>query len=268
MRALASGLEVDTEIAVFRMEDQEGSNIVLPDGRRPAAARLQLLIGPFRDSRVGLYCAPPARLPGGPSLLRHARRLSRRHARDDASTTAPRRPLRAFRRGSVQPARSHLRAHLDPADRARPGHEPGPPHTFNCERRADDLAEADLRPRRRRCSGSGFGVLPELLAHDAADLADRGAVLQRGAHRLEQVGVAGARLTELLEAGVDGGPVALLLELLAGARPAAARTRGRPSGSRPRRPAPVTYSFTPTTMSCFCGSAPRSPRPTPRPRRG
>ena len=47
------------------------------------------------------------------------------------------------------------------------------------------------RPRRRRL---GLRVLAELLAHHAADLADRGALLQRGAHRLEQVGVAATGL--------------------------------------------------------------------------
>src|SRR5262245_7849389 len=57
MRALASGADVDTEIAVFRMADQESSSIVLADGS-PACRPPDLgPIGPVRDARVGLYYA-------------------------------------------------------------------------------------------------------------------------------------------------------------------------------------------------------------------
>ena len=54
-------------------------------------------------------------------------------------------------------------------------------------------------PRRAGRAALGLGVLPELLAHHAADLADAGAVLERSANRLEQVPLAVARRAKLLE---------------------------------------------------------------------
>jgi hypothetical protein len=57
LRALASGADLDTEIATFRMQVEESSNLVLGDGsptcRPPAAGS----VGWVRDSRVGLYLA-------------------------------------------------------------------------------------------------------------------------------------------------------------------------------------------------------------------
>jgi hypothetical protein len=55
LKALASGPELDTELATFRMEVGESSSLVLGDGspicRPPAAGS----VGWVRDSRVGLY---------------------------------------------------------------------------------------------------------------------------------------------------------------------------------------------------------------------
>lgn len=57
MKAVASGADLDTGTAIFRMQVEEGSNIVLADGspscRTPASAS----VGWVRDSRVGLYLA-------------------------------------------------------------------------------------------------------------------------------------------------------------------------------------------------------------------
>src|SRR5215211_5240905 len=57
-------------------------------------------------------------------------------------------------------------------------------------------------------------VLPELLPHHAADLAERAARLERGAHWLEQVDVASAGGSQLLEGARDRRLVAILLERL------------------------------------------------------
>src|ERR687897_877416 len=65
---------------------------------------------------------------------------------------------------------------------------------------------------RARCARSRFRVLAELLAHHAADLAERAAVRQRRAHRLEQVARAAAGLAQLGESRLDGVLVAILLE--------------------------------------------------------
>jgi hypothetical protein len=55
MKALASGLAVDTDLAIFRMTVGESSTIVLPGGmpycRPPATASIRWV----RDARVGLY---------------------------------------------------------------------------------------------------------------------------------------------------------------------------------------------------------------------
>src|SRR5215213_10395448 len=60
--------------------------------------------------------------------------------------------------------------------------------------------------------GSSFGVLAELVAHDAANLAQAGALLERRAHRHEQVLAAAAGGAQLLEAGVHRLVVAVFLE--------------------------------------------------------
>lgn len=54
-RALASGYDLDTDAAIFRMSVEESSSIVLPGGEpycRPPATGA---VGWVRDSRVGLY---------------------------------------------------------------------------------------------------------------------------------------------------------------------------------------------------------------------
>ena len=55
LKAVASGLDVDTETAIFRMDVEETSDIVLVGGspycRPPASGS----VGWVRDSRVGLY---------------------------------------------------------------------------------------------------------------------------------------------------------------------------------------------------------------------
>src|SRR6476646_8149849 len=65
-----------------------------------------------------------------------------------------------------------------------------------------------------RTEGSSLLVLAELLAHDAADLAERGVRLQRGADRVQQVAAALCHLAQLLELRVQLVLVAALLELL------------------------------------------------------
>src|SRR6185295_19322860 len=63
-------------------------------------------------------------------------------------------------------------------------------------------------------SRSGLRVLPEFVAHDAADLAEARPHLERGAHRREQVVGARAGAAQVLERPVDGRLVAVRLELL------------------------------------------------------
>jgi hypothetical protein len=132
MRALASGLEVDTEIAVFRMEDEEGSNMVLPDGSPTCRPPTFSAIGPFRDSRVGLYWARRRRgfqvdhpffdMLGGCHVGAHGMTLY--DGATPAATPVP--------RGAFNPRRSRsferTWTQLIELDR---GHEPGPPHTFS-----------------------------------------------------------------------------------------------------------------------------------------
>jgi hypothetical protein len=131
MKALASGLEVDTEIAVFRMEDEEGSNIVLPDGSPTCRPPAFSLIGPFRDRRVGLYWAGRRRgfqvdhpffdMLGGCHVGAHGMTLY-----DGASPAVTRVPRGAFR---PRRARSFERTWTQLINLDR-GHDAEPPHTF------------------------------------------------------------------------------------------------------------------------------------------
>lgn len=132
MKALASGIEVDTEIAIFRMEDQEKSDIVLsggsPNCRPPALGR----VGWFRDGRVGLYFARRQRgfqldhpffdSLGGCHVGAHGMTLY-----DGASPAATRVP-----RGAFKPRRDRAfeRSWTQQIGLER-GHEPGPPHAFH-----------------------------------------------------------------------------------------------------------------------------------------
>jgi hypothetical protein len=132
MRALASGVDVDTEIAVFRMADQESSSIVLTDGS-PACRPPDLgPIGPVRDARVGLYYDRGQRgfqvdhpffdSLGGCHVGAHGMTLY-----DGASPVATRVPQGAFK---PRRDRSFERIWTQQIALDR-GHEPGAPHTFS-----------------------------------------------------------------------------------------------------------------------------------------
>ena len=132
MRAVASGLEVDSELAVFRMETEESSGIVLPDGS-PACRPPPLgLVGPVRDAGVGLYYVRGRRgfqvdhpffgRLGGCHVGAHGMTLY-----DGASPGTTRVP-----RGSFSPRRdrSFQRTWTQYIALER-GHESGPPHAFS-----------------------------------------------------------------------------------------------------------------------------------------
>src|SRR5215211_8805863 len=131
-RALASGLEVDTEIAVFRMKDEESSSIVLPDGSPTCRPPDLGPIGPFRDSRVGLYYARGQRgfqvdhpffdRLGGCHVGAHGMTLY-----DGASPAATRVPRGVF---NPRRDRSFERTWTQQIALDR-GHESGPPHAFS-----------------------------------------------------------------------------------------------------------------------------------------
>ena len=157
MRALASGLDVDTEIAVFRMEDEQGSSMVLPDGSPTCRPPAFSLIGPFRDSRVGLYWArrrrgfqvdhPFFKMLGGCHVGAHGMTLY-----DGASPAVTRVPRGAF---NPRRARTFERTWTQLINLDR-GHEPGPPHTFYASggltislKRISDRAARALRLRLR-----------------------------------------------------------------------------------------------------------------------
>jgi hypothetical protein len=55
MKAVASGLEVDTGTAIFRMQVEESSSIALPDGSPACRPPPSGSVGWVRDGRVGLY---------------------------------------------------------------------------------------------------------------------------------------------------------------------------------------------------------------------
>ena len=131
MRALASGIDVDSELAVFRMRTGESSSIVLPDGspscRPPAVGQ----VGPVRDARAGLYYERGRRgfqvdhpffgRLAGCHVGAHGMTLY-----DGASPLMTRVP-----RGAFDPRRDRSFARswtqLIALDR---GHESGPPHAF------------------------------------------------------------------------------------------------------------------------------------------
>ena len=131
MKAVASGLEVDTEIAVVRMEDEESSSIVLAGGSPRCRPPDLGPVGPFRDARAGLYYArrqrgfqvdqPFSDRLGGCHVGAHGMTLY-----DGASPAATRVPRGAF---NPRRARSFKRTWTQLIDLDR-GHEPGLPHTF------------------------------------------------------------------------------------------------------------------------------------------
>jgi hypothetical protein len=132
MKAVASGTDIDTSTAIFRMEVEEGSNIVLSDG--PPACRPPETgsVGWVRDGRVGLHLARSPRgfqvdhpffdlLAGchvgahGMSLYDGASPAETRVGRQEFRPRAD----RAFERTWTQ------EINLDAT------HESGPPHTFS-----------------------------------------------------------------------------------------------------------------------------------------
>jgi hypothetical protein len=131
MKAVASGLEVDTEIAVVRMEDEESSSIVLAGGSPRCRPPDLGPIGPFRDARAGLYYArrqrgfqvdqPFSDRLGGCHVGAHGMSLY-----DGATPAATRVPRGAF---NPRRARAFKRTWTQLIDLDR-GHDSGPPHTF------------------------------------------------------------------------------------------------------------------------------------------
>jgi hypothetical protein len=57
MKAVASGTELDTGTAIFRMQVEEGSNIVLSDGSPVCRSPASGSVGWVRDAAVGLHLA-------------------------------------------------------------------------------------------------------------------------------------------------------------------------------------------------------------------
>src|SRR4051794_16498860 len=82
-------------------------------------------------------------------------------------------------------------------------------HSGNVAREALAHIGAD-----RLLPASSLLVLAEFVAHDAADLADRGVRLERGADRLEQVARPARRLAKIVEPPPELVLVAVLLERL------------------------------------------------------
>ena len=132
MKALASGLDIDTEIAIFRMEDDEASDIVLWDGSASCRPPALGAVGWLRDSRVGLYLTRRRRgfqvdhpffaSLGGCHVGAHGMTLY-----DGASPAVTRVP-----RGAFDPRRDRLFQRTWTQQIAvDQGHEPGPPHTFS-----------------------------------------------------------------------------------------------------------------------------------------
>ena len=136
MKAVASGLEVDTEIAVVRMEDEESSSIVLAGGSPRCRPPDLGPVGPFRDARAGLYYArrqrgfqvdqPFSDRLGGCHVGAHGMTLY-----DGASPGTTRVPRGAF---SPRRDRSFERTWTQELALER-GHESGPPHAFSAEGR-------------------------------------------------------------------------------------------------------------------------------------
>lgn len=131
MRAVASGIEVDTEIATLRMDVEEGSEIVLPDGSPACRPPETGSIGWVRDSRVGLHLVRARRgfqvdnpffaLLAGCHVGAHGMTLY--DGASPADTRIPRGAFNPRRDRSFERAWTQL-ASLDAT------HESGPPHSF------------------------------------------------------------------------------------------------------------------------------------------
>jgi hypothetical protein len=157
LKALASGADLDTEIAAFRMQVEEASNIVLAGGspgcRPPAAGS----VGWVRDSRVGLHLARAKRgfqvdhpffdLLAGCHAGAHG--MSLYDGAGPAETRIPPGALRPRRDRAFERTWTQQIA-LDTT------HESGPPHTFSASggltisvRRISARAARTLRLRLR-----------------------------------------------------------------------------------------------------------------------
>ena len=132
MKAVASGADVDTDIAIFRMEVEEGSSIVLPDGSPTCRPPPSGSVGWVRDRRVGLHLARSPRgfrvdhpffgLLAGCHVGAHGMSLY-----DGASPAETRVGRRAFR-PRVTRAFERTWTQEIALDET---HESGPPHTFS-----------------------------------------------------------------------------------------------------------------------------------------
>jgi hypothetical protein len=132
MRALASGLEIDTELAAFRMDVEERSSIVLPDGSPSCRPPATGSVGWVRDRRVGLYFVRARRgfqvdhpffeLLAGCHVGAHG--MSLYDGAGPAQTRVPRGGFRPRRDRSFERTWTQQIA-LDTT------HESGPPHTFS-----------------------------------------------------------------------------------------------------------------------------------------
>jgi hypothetical protein len=132
MKALASGADLDTETAAFRMQVEEASNIVLAGGSPGCRPRPTGSVGWVRDNRVGLYLSRSKRgfqvdhpyfgLLGGCHVGAHGMTLF-----DGASPTDTRLPRGAFRsrRDRTFERTWTQRIALDPT------HESGTTHSFS-----------------------------------------------------------------------------------------------------------------------------------------
>jgi len=131
MKAVASGIDLDTGTAIFRMQVAEGSHIVLSDGSPSCRPPETGSVGWVRDNRVGLYLARARRgfqvdhpffgLLAGCHVGAHGMSFY-----DGASPTDTRIPRGAFN-PRVDRAFKRTWTQLITLDET---HESGPPHTF------------------------------------------------------------------------------------------------------------------------------------------
>jgi hypothetical protein len=132
MRAVAAGPDIDTGTAIFRMEVEESSNIVLVDGSPSCRPPATGSVGWVRDSRVGLNLERARRgfqvdhpffdLLAGCHAGAHGMSLY-----DGASPVETRIP-----RGAFNPRIDRTFEHTWTQQIALDGtHESGPPHTFS-----------------------------------------------------------------------------------------------------------------------------------------
>jgi hypothetical protein len=131
MQAVASGIDLDTGTAIFRMQVEEGSQIVLADGSPSCRPPETGSVGWVRDNRVGLYLARARRgfqvdhpyfgLLAGCHVGAHGMTFY-----DGASPTETRIPRGAFK-PRVDRAFRRTWTQLITLDET---HETGPPHTF------------------------------------------------------------------------------------------------------------------------------------------